>query len=224
MSLPLTEIYCFNDDGYELSWQLGVAYYMQKNNIHSDKAIFTGYLSGLITAIALACNIPIKTIFQLLEDLLTKQNNNSRVDVIWTSITDTLSKKLFQILPRDAYKTATNRLIIPIKYINGKVCWIQEFNNNEEIIAAFTSSCQQSSRPILKFRQNVTSPLKTTPIIGYFMMMIKKNKNKTTTPFVLNTKYPTRIKLNKYIPKCSLTLKTDVSTGVKEAAVYFKHF
>lgn len=235
-----TESYCFISDGCNIAYQFGVARYMQKNNIYSNNAVFTGYYSGLLSAIALAGKIPVS----LLVNTFIKFNNDNKKENIRFNIfkEDDLSlneKVLVSLLDAnpEAWKYANKRLAIPINTFSGLNLWITEFKSNDDILQGFKASTEGSlfKMKCIKINKiNVTiGPLKLLQLLHPLTIIItcrqylSKNKFVKYVDFdnieLLQPIVSPQTRLSYYIPNCNTGIEKLFYSGLNSAKIYFQN-
>ena len=220
-----TEVYSFCNDNYMLSWQLGVAHYMQARDIFSKKAVFTGYGTGQLTAIALACQIKPKAILQAFRERLEACNKNVRIDVLWNSFD--IESILEYILNETSAALATKHLMIPVMTLTGEYRWLSKFESNADIIAAHKASVLISSLSMV-YLCTPTGDLTVVampayPVYHAATLMIGSRPQEdliTDTYFSLFSKYP-NLAWSHNIPKNKCAITREFTNGYNEARNYF---
>jgi hypothetical protein len=235
-----TESYCFYADGHNFSWQLGVAYYMQKRMLYSKKAVFTGYKSGLLVATALACEFPIKKLFQLICEKSEKQRReNICINPFKEEDPAFLEELMLGVLAKKprAWRFANKRLAIPVQSINGIHYWITEFASNNDIMNAFKASTLNSVIRVeyLNAKRSehsiaVTS-MKKFPLLDPMTIIITCRKKVNSMRFVkyaainnieiMKASVPPQTSFSYCIPSCPSLMQRQIRAGARDAREYF---
>ena len=175
----MKDSYCFFADGQNYYWQMGFAQYMQSKKIFSEKALFTGYYGGLLTAFALSINYEIKKLCKM----ISKYNNKNKLENIQfifskedQNMVEEIIFKLMEEKP-NAYKLCNNKLVIPIQTINGSLQWVSEFISNKNLLDIIKASIFSSLLGVdfLKVNKKITlpvAPLTKFPLLTPYTIII----------------------------------------------------
>ena len=241
------ESYCFNSDGCNMFYQFGVARYMQKSRMYSNKAVFTGYNSGLLVAIVLASNIPIGTLKKetpqntlvrtFMKYFNQDKKENIRFNIFKEDDMHLIEKVLNSLLDAypDAYKNIKKNLAIPVQCINGLNLWVTEFKTNKSILDAFKASTMCS---LLNIKHMVIDKvpvtiggLKSFQLLHPLTIIITCRDNLQGDKFVkyvnidsialLKPDVSPQTKMSYYIPSCDTIMYKLYYSGATAARTYF---
>tara|TARA_Y100000389_G_scaffold205101_1_gene263172 strand:+ start:4068 stop:4757 length:690 start_codon:yes stop_codon:yes gene_type:complete len=221
------EIYSFCDDGYNLPWQLGIAYYMNKKKVFSENAIFTGYGTGLLSAISLGCNIPLLNVRSEFKKIIDEQNKLIRINILWTKCSQHLINVLQNLLQHfpNAYISASNKVNIPIQKMGQDTYWISTFNSNQDIIDAYKQSIIHGTLGKSQINNILSVPIRRKLYMHELQLTIsykEPNKSQCCT-FVLHSENTSQILWDENIPKCNIMSQRQFKSGYEDAKKYFTH-
>ena len=233
------ESYCFFSDGCNIFWQMGFAKYMQAKEIYSKKAVFTGFQSGLLTALALAVDFDLKTVCKMISKYNSK-NHEEIVQIIYKeediNMIEELTKDIIEETA-DAYKRCNKKLFVPIQAVNGSIHFISEFSSNINLLNVIKASIFNSliNVEFLKVNKDLVlpiAPLKKYPLINPYTIIIscrdslKKYKFEVLgNPFdsleIVKAKVSPQLQMSYRIPMISKMKVKIYKNGYHDAKEYF---